>query len=406
MAISKIQGQILSDNLTRSGINLAIETDLLFFDVTNDRIGINDGTPTDSLSVTGTTALTGTLSVSGNSTLATAKISDLTSGRLVYVGTAGELQDNSNLTFDGTTLTIDNVSAETGSSLTIGADNNLNLTADADSNSTGLVNVTGTRGLGLPVGTTGQRPSSPTTGTIRFNSFTRQTEIYNGIEWSEIGDNLVDLSSVVLNGDGTTTAFALPKTATTNSVFVSSNGVVQQPTVSYSVSGTTLTFNEAPAVGDIVDVRILSNITTVGGISNPTGSTYIDVTGASIRNVVEGTTLIEMTSNEVVNISNAHSLQLPVYTTTEANTLSNVTLGQMIYLTDNDGTNPRFGFYNGSNWVSTPTSNSSAGVNFGNWTITESANTLYFAISGVNKMKLDSLGNLTCVGTLTASGTI
>ena len=269
-----------------------------------------------------------------------------------------------------------------------------------------MVNVTGTRGLGLPVGTTGQRPSSPTTGTIRFNSFTRQTEIYNGIEWSEIGDNLVDLSSVVLNGDGTTTAFALPKTATTNSVFVSSNGVVQQPTVSYSVSGTTLTFNEAPAVGDIVDVRILSNITTVGGISNPTGSTYIDVTGASIRNVVEGTTLIEMTSNEVVNISNAHSLQLPVYTTTEANTLSNVTLGQMIYLTDNDGTNPRFGFYNGSNWVSTPTSNSSAGVNFGNWTITESANTLYFAISGVNKMKLDSLGNLTCVGTLTASGTI
>ena len=130
MAISKIQGQILSDNLTRSGINLAIETDLLFFDVTNDRIGIKDGTPSDTLSVTGTTGLTGTLTVSGNSTLATAKISDLTSGRIVYAGTAGELQDNANLTFNGTTLSIDNISAETGNSLTISADTNLNLSTE------------------------------------------------------------------------------------------------------------------------------------------------------------------------------------------------------------------------------------------------------------------------------------
>ena len=45
-------------------------------------------------------------------------------------------------------------------------------------------------------------------------------------------------------------------------------------------------------------------------------------------------------------------------------------------------------------------------VDLGNWTVTESAGVLYFATSGVNKMKLDASGNLTVVGDITAYGTI
>lgn len=45
-------------------------------------------------------------------------------------------------------------------------------------------------------------------------------------------------------------------------------------------------------------------------------------------------------------------------------------------------------------------------VDLGNWTITESSGVLYFATSGVNKMKLDASGNLTVVGDVTAKGTI
>lgn len=45
-------------------------------------------------------------------------------------------------------------------------------------------------------------------------------------------------------------------------------------------------------------------------------------------------------------------------------------------------------------------------VDLGNWTITESAGVLYFATSGVNKMKLDASGNLTVVGDVTAFGTV
>ena len=45
-------------------------------------------------------------------------------------------------------------------------------------------------------------------------------------------------------------------------------------------------------------------------------------------------------------------------------------------------------------------------IDFGDWTITESAGVLYFATSGTNKMKLDASGNLTVVGDVTAFGTI
>jgi len=45
-------------------------------------------------------------------------------------------------------------------------------------------------------------------------------------------------------------------------------------------------------------------------------------------------------------------------------------------------------------------------VDFGDWTITESAGVLYFATSGTNKMKLDASGNLTVVGNVTAYGTV
>ena len=46
------------------------------------------------------------VNVSGASTFATAKVTDLTDNRIVIAGTGGELEDTSKLTFDGTTLSI------------------------------------------------------------------------------------------------------------------------------------------------------------------------------------------------------------------------------------------------------------------------------------------------------------
>ena len=44
-----------------------------------------------------------------------------------------------------------------------------------------------TTALQIPVGTTAQRPASPSTGDFRFNSTTTSAEIYNGSEFTAVG---------------------------------------------------------------------------------------------------------------------------------------------------------------------------------------------------------------------------
>ena len=83
--------------------NVTIGGTLTYEDVKNvDSIGLITAR-------SGVRILAGGLNVVGVSTFAdiiasSAKISDLTSGRVVYAGASGELQDSANLTFDGTEL--------------------------------------------------------------------------------------------------------------------------------------------------------------------------------------------------------------------------------------------------------------------------------------------------------------
>ena len=53
MAIGRITGSVLKSNLTRNGVDLAFETNLLYLDVTNSRVGIGTSEPATSLHVNG-----------------------------------------------------------------------------------------------------------------------------------------------------------------------------------------------------------------------------------------------------------------------------------------------------------------------------------------------------------------
>ena len=55
MAIGRISGSVLKSNLSRNGTDLAFETNLLYLDVTNSRIGIGTSGPSTTLHVNGTT---------------------------------------------------------------------------------------------------------------------------------------------------------------------------------------------------------------------------------------------------------------------------------------------------------------------------------------------------------------
>ena len=73
----------------------------------------------DGVEVTGTTD-TDNLVVSGVATVASAKISDLTNNRIVLAGTAGELEDDANLTFDGSELSVVGVITHVGKMVNTG----------------------------------------------------------------------------------------------------------------------------------------------------------------------------------------------------------------------------------------------------------------------------------------------
>jgi hypothetical protein len=49
--LGRIGGQVLTDNLLRAGVDLAFETNLLYIDVKNQRIGVRDSTPVYTLDV-------------------------------------------------------------------------------------------------------------------------------------------------------------------------------------------------------------------------------------------------------------------------------------------------------------------------------------------------------------------
>ena len=56
--VGRISGPLLFANLERNGIDLAFETDLLYLDVNNGKIGIRNNAPTNDLHVLDTTRTT------------------------------------------------------------------------------------------------------------------------------------------------------------------------------------------------------------------------------------------------------------------------------------------------------------------------------------------------------------
>ena len=130
----------------------------------------------------------------------------------------------------------------------------------------------------MPVGNTTQRPAGGVTGQLRFNTTINSLEVYDNSAWTAVGQpNFTVITDQQFNGPGSQTVYTLSGNATTAGTIVSINGVQQIPTTAYSVSDTTLTFTEAPEIGDLIDVRTLVTTTQVYGITNGSGSAQVNV---------------------------------------------------------------------------------------------------------------------------------
>jgi hypothetical protein len=243
MAINKITGNILSDNLTR-GANLAIQTNLIYFDVINTRVGIKNTSPTVELDVLG--------NIKANNLQATNSVSAVTgifSGNVSVTGNVSVGNIVVGNTVLGNSITVGNIVGN--NSLTLSTVGNANITF---ATGTGQILSTTTSGFLMPVGNTAQRPGTVAAGTMRFNTDFNRVEVYDGTEWDSV---VSGVTNQTLNGDGSTTVFTLDRSSTTAATLVGLNGVVQLPTTAYSVSGNSITFTQAPQVSDTIDIRFL-----------------------------------------------------------------------------------------------------------------------------------------------------
>ncbi len=136
MAVGRITGPLLKQNLLRNGVDLAFETDLLYLDVNNTRVGINTATPQYDLDINGT-----------------ARSIDLISSGTAYVGdvringnTISTIANTLNLTTVGSdkvtalkTLDVDDLRLDTNVISTTVSNADIDIIPDG----TGKVNVTG-----------------------------------------------------------------------------------------------------------------------------------------------------------------------------------------------------------------------------------------------------------------------
>jgi hypothetical protein len=171
----------------------------------------------------------------------------------------------------------------------------------------------------MPVGKVAQRPATGVTGMLRFNTTADALEVYDNSQWTTVGvPSFTVIADEQFNGDGSTVAYTLGSTQTTASCIVSINGIVQIPTIAYSVSGTTLTFTEAPEPGDIIDVRQITTTTTVTTISNISGNAAIGVSDTSAN--------VDVTGDLVVTGSVSASSFIGLDATSIANGTSSMTV--------------------------------------------------------------------------------
>ena len=142
------------------------------------------------------------------------------------------------------------------------------LKVDSTNNRVGILNASpdvsldigsATDSIHVPSGTTAQRPGSPAAGYFRYNSTTGKFEGYTD-SWGDIGGGEAQFTLDTMTGDGSDTTLTMSTTpASENSIQVSIDGVNQHKDT-FSFSGTTLTFSEAPPNGSKVEVLVISNV--------------------------------------------------------------------------------------------------------------------------------------------------
>lgn len=229
MAVGRISGPLLKANLVRQGVDLAFETNLLYLDVNNGRVGIKTASPTHDLTVNGTTrttnleattqadlasfTITGNTIASSNSTINItpsgvnpvvyqAKVVvdnvNITGNTISTTGTntdlnfttsgTGELVVNSNMLVNGSLHATGNITAD--GNITLGDANTDNITFAGEVNSNIVPDATNTYTLG----TSGMKWSDLFTQNLTATNITTSGLTVGGVDLNLRQGNIIYVS--------------------------------------------------------------------------------------------------------------------------------------------------------------------------------------------------------------------
>ena len=282
-----VDGSVVdSPNLTFDGNNLYIGGDSVLNTATLGNISINGNTISS--------ANTNENIVLDPNGIGNVIIDSATPNRVFYSGSSKELLTNNKLTYNGSVFAVDNISVSSNTISSTNSNGNVNINL----NGSGQLIISGNNALTIPSGTTIQRPAG-SVGDIRVNSATGNFEWYDGASWQSLSPITSVSAFDTFNGDGSTTQFTLSESATTAGTIITLNGVVQSPGNAYSISGTILTFTEAPKINDDIEVRYTSTTYSVGAeISEFDTSVKVDDTNARIISKINNSNVIVTTASQ------------------------------------------------------------------------------------------------------------
>lgn len=156
----------------------------------------------------------------------------------------------------------------------------VNTTFTSTDSNGNLILFAGSGGIGIPAGNTSQRPVSPSIGVTRFNTITNSIETWDGAAWVTSGNSITPGTIVdqQITPDGVSNSYLLVQPSTAAGILVAINGVNQVPTLSYTVTGDTITFSQIPMSSDIIDIRFITYLTSISSLSNYSGNSVVNIT--------------------------------------------------------------------------------------------------------------------------------
>jgi hypothetical protein len=265
----------------------------------------------------GNVATTGTLS-SGAATLSSAQVSDLTDNRIVIAGASGELEDDANLTFDGTTFEVGGGYGSTGLDIAMDGNVSTNGTLTVDGTSTlGVVNVSGLASLDGGIDVDGAFTVADTSGNVATTgTLSSGAATLSSAQVSDLTDNRIVIAGASgeleddanLTFDGTTFEVGGGYGATGLDIAmdgnVSTNGTLTVDGTStlgvVNVSGLASLDGGIDVDGAFTVADTSGNVATTGTLSSGAAT----LSSAAISDLTSGRVVLAGTSGELEDSGN------------------------------------------------------------------------------------------------------